>query len=671
MTKDDDTSDKPTDPTAPAAAKTRKIVRRSVSTREQPGFTPGEEGAAAPSGAGAEDAAAAPAADAPAREGDAPAAAAAARPRATFDARAPRRATPPGDQHRSHRGGGDYAAPQARPMGARPLPGGPRAPAPEAPVDGPHGWGTPGDYNGPAARSMGARPLPGGPRGPSRDFGDRPRGPRPDGAAPQGDRPRGPRPEGGAPRRDDRPRGPRLGPDGAPMQARPAVPAARPAAPPARPVVPVAAPKALPKAYTPIPVFVPKRPAQGKVKPALTPKEALAARTKAMATTAVKPKAATKPEADATFDAALVSVDQAGAKAAIGSAGEGAAALVDAWLAASNVEAIVEVVESDDVAGPARKAARRALNVLRSRGVAIPERRHVVKMDDRAEVSIEATMIPPDGSGTFSFSITSKDASGRYHIAEVIIREPHGIVQAGGGWLSGSQIKEGRTRAMSGLGVAPVAVPVEWARHRIAESRKLNATSRQVLPLGLEACRELIETTATECAHPLAELAAAITVEQATSAATGSGGLHQEPEMRQWLPDRGALGELLQKVGERLGSEGVSDPDKVNEALRDEVEAATDRFFSPEVRAIVASRLADAAISVRSRKGQDRAIEMLSVARAIRDAGLITSPPREIPFLTGFFQKALGILAQQGGGQLRVPVPQGTPGSTPAEAPST
>jgi hypothetical protein len=280
-------------------------------------------------------------------------------------------------------------------------------------------------------------------------------------------------------------------------------------------------------------------------------------------------------------------------------------------------------------------------------------------------------MIPPDGSGTFSLSITSRDASGRYHIAEVIIREPHGIVQAGSGWLSGSQIKEGRTRAMEGLGVAPVAVPVEWARHRIAESRKLNATSRQVLPLGLEACRELIETTASECAHPLAELDSALTSEQVTSAATGSGALHQEPEMRSWMPDRGALDEMLQKVGERLGSDGVGDPEKVNEALREEIDAATDRFFSPEVREIVARRLADAAISVRSRKGTERAIEVLAVARGIREAGLITAPPREIPFLTGFFQKALGILAQQGGGQLRVPVAQGNTGGAPAEAPGT
>ncbi len=53
------------------------------------------------------------------------------------------RRTPAPGEGRSNRGGGDYRAPQARPMGARPLPGGPRAPAPEGPTDGPHGWGRP------------------------------------------------------------------------------------------------------------------------------------------------------------------------------------------------------------------------------------------------------------------------------------------------------------------------------------------------------------------------------------------------------------------------------------------------------------------------------------------------------------------------------------------------
>ena len=79
--------------------------------------------------------------------------------------------------------------------------------------------------------------------------------------------------------------------------------------------------------------------------------------------------------------------------------------------------------------------------------------------------------------------------------------------------------------------------------------------------------------------------------------------------MRAWLPDRGALDQMLQKVGERLGADGVSDPEKVNEVLREEIDAATDRFFSPEVREIVARRLAYAAISVRSGKGSERALD--------------------------------------------------------------
>ena len=124
---------------------------------------------------------------------------------------------------------------------------------------------------------------------------------------------------------------------------------------------------------------------------------------------------------------------------------------------------------------------------------------------------------------------------------------------------------------------------------------------------------------------------------------------------------------MLQKVGERLGVAGVSDPEAIGPALREEMEAATDRFFSPEVRNVVAARMRDGAISIRARKGDERAAEVLAVARAVREAGLITAPPREIPFLVAFFQKALGALAQQGGGQLRVPVQQ-TP-SAPEAAP--
>ncbi|MCQ6473571.1 hypothetical protein, partial [Vibrio parahaemolyticus] len=78
---------------------------------------------------------------------------------------------------------------------------------------------------------------------------------------------------------------------------------------------------------------------------------------------------------------------------------------------------------------------------------------------------LEATFLPPDGSGTSAISITSRDASGRYHLAEVIVRDPIGILNAGSALMSGSQLKEGRNRGLEGLGVSPAPVSVEWARH--------------------------------------------------------------------------------------------------------------------------------------------------------------------------------------------------------------
>ncbi len=409
----------------------------------------------------------------------------------------------------------------------------------------------------------------------------------------------------------------------------------------------------------PIPINVPiVREASQSNKPAPTAKEVLSAKAKAMHQAKPKASAGTKAEQAPlqSFDADLVSASWDTAKDAIAKAGDNAAALVDAWLVASNAHAIAAIADADGVATSARKAARRALNVLRARGVAIPTQARVVKVSGSAEVSTEATMLPPDAAGTISFTITTRHESGRHHVAEVITREPFGILQAGSGWLSGSQLKEARGRALDGLGFGPVPVPVDWAKWRVAVAKQLNAASRQVIPLGYDGCKDLFEPGPEgEPAHPLADLAA-LEGDEATQAIQDSAALHNEPEFRSWLPDRPAIDEMLQKVGERLGPQGISDPVQVNQILREEMDAAADRFFSPEVREIIERRMKDSTISLRSKRGAQRAQAALTVAKAIREAGLITSPPREIPFLVTFFQKALAIMVQQGGGQLRVPM---------------
>ncbi|MBL9023745.1 MAG: hypothetical protein JNL21_16245 [Myxococcales bacterium] len=380
-----------------------------------------------------------------------------------------------------------------------------------------------------------------------------------------------------------------------------------------------------------------------------TAKEALAAKA---ASGAPKPKAE-PAKGEVVLDPSWVSANGDNAVSVLRGAGPAAEALVDAWLSASNVEAIAAAGASEELSGAARKASRRALGVLKARGVAIPERTTAASAGARSgeEEVIEATFSPPDGRGTISFTIAKRRGGERAHIAEVIARDGVGVVNAVSGWMSRSQIKEAHQRIADSTGVPPATVPAEWARYRIAQAKAENAKSGALVPLSLERCKELIDPTpAAEPTHPVADLESSI-----GDAAEAPASLHAEPELRSWLPDGRALDELLRKVGEKLSAADAEDSKKVDEVLQEEVKLATDRFFTPEQRALLARRMRDAAISVRQRAGEDRAKDLLRAVKAIESAGLITSPPSELEFLRVFFQKGLSVLAQQQGG-LRVPV---------------
>jgi uncharacterized protein (UPF0216 family) len=269
-----------------------------------------------------------------------------------------------------------------------------------------------------------------------------------------------------------------------------------------------------------------------------------------------------------------------------------------------------------------------------------------------------ATFVPPDTNGMTFFSISQRLPGGRYRVADVVIRDELGILHASSGKLAGKQIRRWRQRVESRLGTAPVEVPLEWARFRIAEARKKNDVSGQVVPLGLDSCAPLFEPIPEQSpGHPIGQLAEDLEEAEITAATTDSEQLHAEPEFRSWLPERQALDEMLRNVGTRVGAEGANDRELVDKVLAEEIEAATDRFFSPEVRSAVAIRMQDAAISIRDRLDDEAARRVLGVAKAIQDAGLITSPPREVPFLLGFFRKSMAMMAQQGDGRLQVPVP--------------
>lgn len=359
-----------------------------------------------------------------------------------------------------------------------------------------------------------------------------------------------------------------------------------------------------------------------------------------------------------SFDAATLATDANGAVAAVIAAGERGPALVEAWVQAKNAAAVSAAAEDDKAPASARKAARRGLNVLKARGVPIPERTRVARLTGDPIEGYDAWFVPPDGAGTHMVILAARRQSGKHYVVHSTMREEVGLLDIRALEMSRSQLRASFDESARRMGYPPVPVPVAWARARVASARANNAKSGAILPLGLDSHAEVLGPAPDKSPpHPIDE--AKLEIPAASAVVPNSADLHREPELGAWLPAGPAVQELLIEVGQKLAQSGNAEQDakKIDDAVREALDNSTDRFFGPEIREHLAARMKDAAISILARHGRERAAEVMGVAAAVVSAGLITSPPHEIPFLRGFFQKALAILASQQGGQLSIPVP--------------
>jgi hypothetical protein len=369
-------------------------------------------------------------------------------------------------------------------------------------------------------------------------------------------------------------------------------------------------------------------------------------------------KATTTPSVT-PFDAPALSADATSALAALEQAGDRAEALVEAWVGAGNAAAVNAAAELGT--GKARKAARRGLNVLKARGVKVTDTARVVSVagEKTAEIT-EAWLLAPDGNGASLIAIGARSPTSRYRAALVLL-SASGVLNVSSGELSQSELKDTFTRAVRGA-YRPVKIPVEYARFRIAEARRAMKANGVAEPLGFAAAEALLGTAGTEpVEHPFDDEGMELSDEDAKELAQRSAELHALPEFSSWLPPRAVVDELLAKVGESLKPGEKPDQAAFDAELKEQMLAATDRFFTPERRTELVRVMKDSALSVLARDGEERALTVVAAMKRIERAGLITDPPREVPFLLGFFEKAIAVLIAQGQGQLRVPLPRPAP----------
>jgi hypothetical protein len=322
--------------------------------------------------------------------------------------------------------------------------------------------------------------------------------------------------------------------------------------------------------------------------------------------------------------------------------------------------------------GVARKQARRGLNVLKARGVSIPEQGHVSALGGaKAPEQTEAFMLAPDSQGNVLLAITTRSPSARGKVAFVYLNDDFGVHRVDVGELSQSQLKDALAKALPGARYKAVTVPVDWARKRVADARARHAERKIPEPMGFSRADSLLTPIPAEAvAHPFDAEGLELSLEDATDMIKTSAELHGVPELQGWFPEKGAVDELFAFVGKSLADAGHDPtkeppPEALRTALSEQIAAATDRYFTPERRARLVVSLKDAALSVLARDGEEKALQLAALAKVSAEAGLITNPPHEIPFLRGYFEKAVSLLAMQNQGRIRIPVPPAAAAAAP------
>lgn len=332
-----------------------------------------------------------------------------------------------------------------------------------------------------------------------------------------------------------------------------------------------------------------------------------------------------------------------------------AEALVQAWVGARNAAAVQAIADHGD--GKPRKAARRGLNVLKAKGVAIPQplrRSAQVGVD----AGIKAWLLPPDGNGVRVLGLAGF-AAGQQRGCLAFLRDGQGVFKLECSTTTPNKLFGAMKNSVPGLRLEPVAVPVEWARAKIAACRAAMAQRKVTEPMGFLAARHLIEPVPSETPdHPFDAEGFAFSPEDAKAQASDSGALHHFIEFQSWLPPQNAVQQMLAAVGKQLTPGQEPEPARVAELLRAEMLAATDRTFTPEVRADIAQWMKDAGISIMAREGEAAGLKLAATIQCIESAGLVTDPPQDIPFLRAFFEKAVQLMMARNGGRLNIPVPK-------------
>ncbi|HEX8537257.1 MAG TPA: hypothetical protein VF664_07310, partial [Cystobacter sp.] len=288
---------------------------------------------------------------------------------------------------------------------------------------------------------------------------------------------------------------------------------------------------------------------------------------------------------------------------------------------------------------PLAKAAKKALYQLRSRGVTLaPPARPAPAASPPpssapAPEPFPALITSIDGTGERVLELARPLRGGGVEAIQVLYSDEHGVTRLQVNDMSRGDYRRAVKQATAPGSQTAVELPQSEARERLAHAAGLNVSTGTPFPPGLDAVLRHLEVKPQD--KPL-EIPPPEPEDERLAAEAHT--LHDEEEMRGWLPPLPELERLAHTVAELRTSPLALTPAQRNAEVLQAAHAQAHAFFSaPRMRRLFASRLWEMGLHF-ERLGQERPAR-LARAEARR---LAHGPPDEPSrFAERLYEKAL------------------------------
>ena len=283
------------------------------------------------------------------------------------------------------------------------------------------------------------------------------------------------------------------------------------------------------------------------------------------------------------------------------------------------------------------KEAKRALHVLRSRGVSVPEpqRPSVPPPPPVTEEVFPSYASTVDGQGERAIWIARNVPGRGVEVGQAVVSDVLGLIELQVGVLGRKEYRTfGKEIGERGQAMGVAEIDPGHARALVADARRRNDGSGRPAPEGAEGWLGRIGpgTPAPDPAAtlpPLPDEAEALTL-------AASGGLHTLAMLRGWLADEGALRALATRLDALSAAAGTAEEADRASRVEGAIAEAVEAWLDAPCRQRLSARLFTVGVHMRSMGLTDRAAQAAAAARALA-AGV---PGRDVPFAREMVEKA-------------------------------